>query len=89
MTRKIKLGSHEIRLPQSASARIALGLLLVAGGFLWFLPILGLWMLPLGLLVLSHDIPAVRAWRRKLVVWWGRRRSAGLRRQAKEPGAPV
>ena len=33
--------------------RITFGLLLLLGGALWFLPILGLWMIPLGLLVLS------------------------------------
>ena len=32
--------------------RLPLGLLLIAGGFLGFLPILGFWMIPLGLLIL-------------------------------------
>jgi hypothetical protein len=31
-------------------------------------------MIPLGLLVLSVDIPIVRRWRRKLAVWWHRDR---------------
>jgi hypothetical protein len=38
-------------------ARIPIGVLLVIGGFLGFLPVLGLWMLPLGLAVLAIDIP--------------------------------
>lgn len=33
--------------------RLLLGILLLIGGILWFLPILGLWMIPLGLFVLS------------------------------------
>lgn len=45
-------GMHLVRLP--------LGLLLVVCGLLGFLPILGFWMLPLGLLVLALDIPALR-----------------------------
>lgn len=53
-----------------------LGGLLVIGGFLGFLPILGFWMIPLGLLILSIDIALVRRHRRKLAVWWGRRRQA-------------
>jgi hypothetical protein len=30
------------------------------GGFFWFLPVLGLWMLPLGLLLLAYDVPFLR-----------------------------
>jgi hypothetical protein len=38
-------------------------------------------MVPLGLIVLSHDIPAVRRRRRRLTVWWSRRKSgSGTRR---------
>lgn len=47
---------------------------LIFGGFLGFLPILGFWMLPLGFLILSQDSAIVRRWRRRLGVWWGRRR---------------
>lgn len=54
--------------------RVIAGVLLVLGGILGFLPILGFWMIPLGLMVLSYDLPAVRRWRRRLDVWWGRRR---------------
>jgi hypothetical protein len=31
-------------------------------------------MLPLGLIVLSHDLPAVRRRRRRMTVWWTRRK---------------
>jgi hypothetical protein len=31
-------------------------------------------MIPLGLLVLSVDVPIVRRWRRQLAVWWHRDR---------------
>ncbi len=41
-----------------------------------FLPILGFWMIPLGLIVLSHDLPAVRRRRRRMTVWWSRRQAA-------------
>ncbi|PYE84202.1 hypothetical protein [Phyllobacterium leguminum] len=59
-------------IPQSSLARRVLGVLLIAGGILGFLPILGFWMIPLGLLVLSHDSPLIRRWRRKLEVRYGR-----------------
>jgi hypothetical protein len=53
---------------------MAIGMALVLCGLLGFLPILGFWMLPLGLLVLSHDLPIARRLRRRLAVWWHRRR---------------
>lgn len=40
--------------------RLPLALLLIAGGFLGFLPVLGLWMLPLGLLLLAVDLSILR-----------------------------
>jgi len=54
-------------------------MLLVIGGILGFLPILGFWMIPLGLLVLSIDLPMVRRWRRNMTVWWGRRGNNGAK----------
>lgn len=71
--REIRIGSRHFYLPQHPRARIALGTGLVAGGALGFLPVLGFWMIPLGLLVLSQDLPAVRRWRRNLVVRMERR----------------
>lgn len=40
--------------------RVPLGVLLCIGGVLGFLPILGFWMLPLGLGVLAVDWPPAR-----------------------------
>lgn len=40
--------------------RFPIALALIAGGFLSFLPVLGLWMLPLGLLLLAVDLPILR-----------------------------
>ncbi|SOE08410.1 hypothetical protein SAMN05877838_0126 [Hoeflea halophila] len=71
---EIRIGSRLFRLPQSPSLRIALGLGLIAGGALGFLPILGFWMLPLGLLVLSMDLTSVRRWRRSFVLRMERRK---------------
>ena len=49
-----------VRRPQMMLVRIPLALVLIAGGIFSFLPILGLWMLPLGLLVLAIDVPPLR-----------------------------
>ena len=71
---RIRIGRQSVPLPANRFARVALGLVLIGGGVLGFLPILGFWMIPLGLLVLSIDIPIVRRWRRQLAVWWHRDR---------------
>lgn len=49
-----------LRKPSSRWLRVPVGLLLVAGGLLGFLPILGFWMLIPGLLLLALDIPFLR-----------------------------
>lgn len=46
--------------PQAKWLRLPLGLALIAGGTLGFLPVLGLWMLPIGALLVGEDIPPVR-----------------------------
>ncbi len=65
---RIRIGRQSVPLPASRFARVALGLALIGGGVLGFLPILGFWMIPLGLLVLSFDLPQVRRWRRRFLV---------------------
>jgi hypothetical protein len=74
MAHKVRLFNRHWHLPKSRPIRVGLGIVLIAGGLLGFLPVLGFWMLPLGLLVLSVDIPVVRRWRRQLTVWWHRRK---------------
>jgi hypothetical protein len=73
--RAIHLLGRTIRLPRSRALRIAIGIVLVILGIFGFLPILGFWMIPLGLLVLSYEFATVRRWRRKLEVSWGRWRN--------------
>lgn len=60
--------------PSSRWVRIPAGGLLVAGGVLSFLPVLGVWMLPLGLALLAEDVPALRASRSRVFDWIERRR---------------
>jgi hypothetical protein len=77
MAKKINFANRQFHLPESKPIRLGLGILLVAGGLVGFLPVVGFWMIPLGLLVLSVDIPVVRRWRRKLALWWHRNRKNG------------
>jgi len=82
-TRSIRVFGREFVMPRSRLWRIVIGCLLVVGGILGFLPILGFWMIPLGLLVLSYEFAMVRRWRRRSEIWWayrrGRSRANGAR----------
>ncbi|MEI4480693.1 MULTISPECIES: hypothetical protein [unclassified Phyllobacterium] len=66
--RHIRILGRHIPVPQSVAMRRTLGGGLVAGGILGFLPVLGFWMVPLGLVVLSQDSAIVRRKRRQLEV---------------------
>ncbi len=83
--RRIRVMGREFRLPRSRAARITIGCLLVLGGCLGFLPILGFWMIPLGLFILSYDFATVRRWRRRMEIWWAERRG---RRRCRDRNGP-
>jgi len=70
----IRFGRFRVRVPGTRLQRTILGVALCIGGVLGFLPIVGFWMLPLGVLVLSLEYHPIRRFRRRFEVWWGRRR---------------
>lgn len=53
--------------------RIPPALAFIAGGFVGFLPILGFWMIPLGLVLLAQDIPALRPPLARMLNWIDRK----------------
>ncbi|GAB0119933.1 hypothetical protein Acid7E03_40050 [Acidisoma sp. 7E03] len=55
--------------PHARWVRIPVGVLLVLGGIFSILPVLGIWMLPLGLVLLAEDVPLLRRWREKALDW--------------------
>ena len=62
-----------VRWPGAVWVRVPLSLVLIAGGFLGFLPILGFWMVPLGLALIALDVPFLRAPLAKLLGWINRK----------------
>lgn len=72
--------ARRANLPQTRLGRTLLGIVFVFGGLFSFLPVLGIWMLPLGLVILSVDWAFVRRWRRqaevRLTRWWKSRQAA-------------
>ena len=66
--------------PSSRWVRIPAGILLVAFGIVGFLPVLGFWMVPLGLLLLAQDIPFLREPLARALEW-GERKWADWKRR--------
>ena len=71
-----------LRDPGVRLIRIPLGILFIIGGLLWFLPIVGIEMLPIGLMLIAQDIPVLRRPVGRLVLWLEHKWVA-LRRQWK------
>jgi len=61
------------RRPGAVWVRAPLAIVLIAGGFVGFLPILGFWMIPLGLALLALDLPFMRAPLARLLAYINRK----------------
>lgn len=76
-----------LRDPKGRKVRLPLGVLFLLGGLLWFLPVVGLELIPIGLLLIAQDVPFLRKpvargtlwlegrWR-ALRGWWRKRRAS-------------
>ncbi len=71
--KRLRLGKYSIGLPGTKKSRTALGGVLILGGGLGFLPVLGFWMIPVGLAVLSIDYHSARRLRRGGGGWSARK----------------
>ena len=58
-----------LRRPSSRPVRIPLALVLMLGGLLSFLPVFGLWMIPLGLLLFAQDVPVLQPPLIRVLAW--------------------
>lgn len=60
---------HWLRDPSRRWVRIPAGLLLIVGSVLSILPVFGLWMLPLGIVLLAEDVPPLRRLTARVLAW--------------------
>lgn len=84
-------GAHFVgwlRKPSSRLVRFPLSLLLIAGGIFGFLPILGLWMLPLGLILIAQDVPPLQKPTARALSWLERKWIERQRAKGIDPGPP-
>lgn len=60
---------RNLRHPGARWIRLPLGLLLILGGVFSILPILGIWMLPVGLLLIAYDVRLLRRPVGRVTIW--------------------
>ena len=71
---RFRAGTLWLLEPESRWARIPAGLLLMLGGVLGALPVLGFWMLPLGVVLIAEDVPSLRRVVARALAWVESRR---------------
>ena len=57
---RVQATTRWLRRPSSRWVRVIAGPILVGGSFLSILPLFGMWMLPLGVLLMAEDLPPLR-----------------------------
>jgi hypothetical protein len=73
---------RRIRSRAATIVRIPVAVVLIAAGFVGFLPILGFWMIPLGLALIALDVPFLRGPLARVLAWI----NAKLEARAARPG---
>lgn len=74
MKTKISKAFNRIKKHPNHWVRKSIGIGLMIGGIFGFLPVLGFWMFPLGLILFFSDSPIYWRLRRKFVSWRMERR---------------
>ena len=64
---------RRLREPSARWLRIPVGVLLIIGSIFSILPVLGLLMLPLGIVLLAEDVPLLRRGTGRVLAWIERR----------------
>jgi hypothetical protein len=64
---------RNLRHPDARWIRLPVGLLMILGGVFSILPVLGIWMLPVGVLLIAYDVRLLRRPVGRLTIWSMRR----------------
>ncbi|MBM1169877.1 hypothetical protein [Microvirga arabica] len=65
---------RNLRHPNARWVRLPVGVLFVLGGLVApLVPVLGVWMIPLGLLLLAYDVPILRRPTANFTIWSARK----------------
>jgi hypothetical protein len=74
-----------LREPSRRTVRFGAAILLIIGGIFSILPVLGIWMLPLGLALLAEDAPGLKPQLERVARWCERRWQAWTARPRPGP----
>jgi hypothetical protein len=74
LPRRFQAAVRRLRQPAARWMRIPAGLLLIVASLFFILPVFGLWMLPLGLVLLAEDVPPLRRATGRALAWIEQRR---------------
>lgn len=74
-----------VRRPTSRLIRLPVAFLLILFGMFGFLPVVGFWMVPLGLLLIARDVPALEPPLAKLLGWVNRNWPGGKKEKTDQP----
>jgi hypothetical protein len=85
LTPRMARFAHWVRQPSARWVRWPLALVLIVGGVFSILPVLGLWMLLVGLGLIAQDIPVLRRPMTRLVAWINDRWMGGESGAARRP----
>lgn len=66
---RIQTVVHWLRRPQARWVRMPAGVFFILGGCLAILPVFGIWMLPLGIVLLSDDVPPLQRLTNRVLAW--------------------
>ncbi|SRR5690242_19194623 len=75
-----------LRQPEAVWVRVPAGIVLTGGGVLGFLPVLGFWMLPIGLALLAYDVRPMQPPLARLLRFANRKIGERKERKAGEKG---
>jgi hypothetical protein len=73
LPQRLQSGVAWLREPSRVWIRIPAGILLIVGSLFSILPVFGLWMLPLGLVLLAEDVGPLRRAVGRVLAWIERR----------------
>jgi hypothetical protein len=62
-----------LRDPKARWVRLPVGILFILGGLRWFLPVVGIEMLPIGLMPIAQDVPFLRKPVGRAMIWLERK----------------
>jgi len=66
---RVSRAIHWLRDPKARWIRLPVGVLFILASVLWFLPVVGIEMLPIGLLLIAQDVPFLRKPVGRAMIW--------------------